>query len=265
MDLSEQAAAHDVNFVAAMTMVAELSPRGLVRDFGGVRVAASGAPDAYFNPIMLAGPLAAERTLRQAVGLIRALQLPFVIHVAAGTDPAAEAAAASLGLAAGRRLVPCFAIKPPRTVPDPPPDLEIRRVTAADFASFVEVGVAGFEMSPAVAEALYPPAMLDAEGLRAYLGLVDGRPVATSLSVRTGDVVGVYAVATVPAARGRGYGTALTWATLADADPLAALGVLQASDMGRPVYERMGFQLVREFLEFSDPPSPGPDGGAAAS
>jgi predicted GNAT family acetyltransferase len=81
---------------------------------------------------------------------------------------------------------------------------------------------------------------------------VDARPVATALSVRTGDVVGIYSVATLPEARGHGYGTALTWMTLADAEPGVRAAVLQASPMGRPVYERMGFRLVREFVELGE-------------
>ena len=84
---------------------------------------------------------------------------------------------------------------------------------------------------------------------------MDGAPVATSLAVRTGDTVGIYSVATAPEARGRGIGTAMTWHLLRDADPGWTLAVLQASDMGRPIYERMGFRLVREFDEYVGPPA----------
>jgi len=49
-------------------------------------------------------------------------------------------------------------------------------------------------------------------------------------------------VATVPEARGRGYGEAVTWsATMAEPDLPA---MLIATDMGRPVYERMGYAAL---------------------
>jgi hypothetical protein len=55
-------------------------------------------------------------------------------------------------------------------------------------------------------------------------------------------VAGVYNVATSVAARGRGFGEALTWrATLADPSLPA---VLQSSAMGRPIYERMGYAIT---------------------
>ena len=46
-------------------------------------------------------------------------------------------------------------------------------------------------------------------------------------------------VATIPDARGRGYGEALTWHA-ARADP-SLPAMLLSSDDGRSIYERMGF------------------------
>lgn len=58
----------------------------------------------------------------------------------------------------------------------------------------------------------------------------------------TAGVAGVYAITVHEAAHRRGFGTAMTWAAVAaGARAGVAAVVLQASDMGRPVYERMGF------------------------
>jgi predicted acetyltransferase len=55
-------------------------------------------------------------------------------------------------------------------------------------------------------------------------------------------VAGIFAVATIEAARGRGIGMAVTMAPLLDARACGyCVGVLQASEMGYPVYARMGF------------------------
>ena len=104
-------------------------------------------------------------------------------------------------------------------------------------------------MPRAMVEALYPAGVLDDARVRAFVGILEERPIATSGSIRTDSTVGVYSVATAPTMRGRGIGTAMTWHVLSDADPGWELAVLQASEMSQPVYERMGFRLVREFAE----------------
>jgi len=61
-------------------------------------------------------------------------------------------------------------------------------------------------------------------------------------------VAGIFAVSTLPEARGRGIGTALTVAPLVDAREAGyRVGTLQASDMGYPIYRKLGFQDVCQY------------------
>jgi GNAT superfamily N-acetyltransferase len=247
---AELADAHDANFVAAIGLMAESIDGGFTRSFGDVRLAVTRVPFAFFNAIFVTSAVTdGAADLSAALDCIRAEQLPFVVHVRADR-PADVAAARALGLTGDERL-PCFALEP-GTAPSAPEGLEIVRVDGESFDGFLDAMVAGFDMPRALGMQLFPPNVLDAPGVRGYLGRVSGQPVATAVGVRTDDVMGIYSVATVPEARGRGYGTALTWATMADADPPLRACVLQASAMGRPVYERMGFRLVCEFIEMGD-------------
>ena len=60
-------------------------------------------------------------------------------------------------------------------------------------------------------------------------------------------IVAIYNVATVPAARRRGAGAAVTAAAMADAQVDGARwAILETSEMGRSVYERLGFRRVAE-------------------
>jgi GNAT superfamily N-acetyltransferase len=72
-----------------------------------------------------------------------------------------------------------------------------------------------------------------------FTGTVAGRPAATAGGHVAHGVNVVEFVSTMPAARGRGYGAALTWAASV-VDP-ALPAVLFASDLGRPVYEALGY------------------------
>ena len=140
----------------------------------------------------------------------------------------------------------------PTTAPSAHADLEIVRVKTAEWDEFVSVTADGFEMPLPMVEQVYRTTLLGDPGVRAFLGRVEGRAASTAVSVRTERTIGIYSVCTAPSFRGRGIGTAMTWHLMSDADPGWTVAVLQASAMGRPIYERMGFRLVREFTEYTD-------------
>jgi hypothetical protein len=77
---------------------------------------------------------------------------------------------------------------------------------------------------------------------RFWVGFVGGHPVATAAAHVTAGVNNVEMVSTLDGARGRGYGAAVTWAATT-ADPTLP-AVLIASDLGRPVYERLGYTAL---------------------
>ncbi len=106
--------------------------------------------------------------------------------------------------------------------------------------------VAGFEMPNPFSEWFLEGMARDSfgEGAAAtyYLARLNGEPVACSGLTLGGGVAGVFCVATIPSARRRGIGAAVTLAPLLDARARGyAVGVIQASEMGYPVYAKMGF------------------------
>ncbi len=94
---------------------------------------------------------------------------------------------------------------------------------------------------------------IDASGLRRrYAGIWKGKLVGTSVLVLNHGVAGIYAVSTLPEARGHGLGTELTLAPLRDARAAGyRVGTLQASEMGYPIYRKLGFTEVCQFKMYA--------------
>jgi ribosomal protein S18 acetylase RimI-like enzyme len=141
------------------------------------------------------------------------------------------------------------AAPPGGAAPAIPPELEIRRVTEGrGLAAFEATLVEGYpleELRPPRPGRLYRRDGAALGRLRCWVGRVAGRPVSVSAAWVADGLVDVVWVATLPAARGRGYGEALTWRTALTEPGLPA--VLLASDDGRPVYQRMGFLPLLRF------------------
>lgn len=92
--------------------------------------------------------------------------------------------------------------------------------------------------------------------LRNWVASLDGAPAAAAAMFIGAGVAGIYNVCTVPEARGRGIGTAVTVAALdAAAQQGLPMSVLGASEMGYPVYRRLGFREVSRLRSYAlEPP-----------
>lgn len=135
-------------------------------------------------------------------------------------------------------------------LPDPVPVAGLRIERVGDLAAldlWADAYIAGFEMEDAagrsLAEIYGRIGFSDEAPARHYAGWLDGSPVASSTLFLGAGVAGVFHVGTLPAVRRRGIGAAMTLVPLLDARELGyEVGVLFASTMGRPVYERLGFR-----------------------
>jgi GNAT superfamily N-acetyltransferase len=139
----------------------------------------------------------------------------------------------------GLRLVghPPLMFRPPAPWPSSPPELRVVEVDGAKaLGDFERTLVTGYPLPEA--SAVFDPGLVG-EVLRLFVGYVAGEPVSVAGAAVNHGIVEVDWVATLPHARGRGYGAALTMAAAGIAPGLPAL--LLASDAGRPVYQHLGF------------------------
>lgn len=225
---------------------------GDILEQDGVLAIASGAPVASLNVAFVTRELPnPEAALAQAADFFDARHLPFVVRVREGIDPASEDAVTSMGMPYSD-TIPGMALHPMPVAPPPTIDLEIRTVEDLETLSlFRGVLAEGFDMPQSIAEKLVTPGWLGQEAFELYVGFVGGMAVATSTLVPTPPTAGVYNVATVDRFRRRGIGEAMTWhCVLRGAARGCSVGALQASLMGKPVYERMGFRTVAPYRTF---------------
>lgn len=90
-----------------------------------------------------------------------------------------------------------------------------------------------------------------------FVADIEGEPVGASACIAFNGTGWIGAVGVVPEARNQGIGGALTdaaveWLRNAGADPV----LLQATALGRPVYERLGFVAEGEYVMLSGPALP---------
>jgi ribosomal protein S18 acetylase RimI-like enzyme len=85
----------------------------------------------------------------------------------------------------------------------------------------------------------------DAAPWQLYVGYLDHQPVSTSLLFKGAGVADIYAVGTLPGARNRGIGAAMTLYPLREACAQGyRFAVLFSSRIGYRVYKRLGFREV---------------------
>lgn len=147
------------------------------------------------------------------------------------------------------RSGPWYARPPRRDTPTVrcPPGSEIIRVSSDDqLAAFERTAVLAFGTpAPPVPFTLHAPGILADPAMSVWLARADGVPVATAMTYDAFDVRGVYAVGTIPEARGRGFATALMATVLAERPDATA--TLQPSTMATGLYQSLGFGPIGDY------------------
>lgn len=135
---------------------------------------------------------------------------------------------------------------------DTQPTIEIKPVrTLVDFDAWVSVAAEWLQVNqPSVHQ--FFTAWLTTGHYVAYLGCIEGRPVATSLVGFSELGAALYCIGTLQGYRRRGIGTAVTCACL-EAAKLNNMpwAVLYGSEMGKPMYDKIGFRLTQVIHGYS--------------
>jgi len=270
MDTAALARLEHENMIVALTAGGSQVPGARVERSDGVALIATGHPLRLFNQVIVEGDDASPDAIADAVSVTRERGDRFVVNLRSGIDARYLPLMEELGLVGLSETpwMPGMALHPLPPIGSSAQASvhKIRRVSdAAGVADHIEAAAGGFEMPEGWLESIVTERLLDRPEAALYVGYTNGTPVTSGLGIRTGRTIGVYNIATVPSARRRGYGGAMTMRVVDDGAAAGCdVAVLQATASGYPVYERLGFRTVVEYDGFVDPVSlpPVPEGAA---
>jgi GNAT superfamily N-acetyltransferase len=267
-DIDRLRAWSDENLLASFEFLVRHPPTGVGsarREFGTAIAFAAGRRSGFFNAVAILAPTPA-RDIEAAVDWVRGLGQSVSLRVREDVDDdAVRQAAATSGLHRSPWVDPAMVMAPLAVASAPPAGLRLERATPATLDGWYAAlaASAGVPSTHPFLRDMLPESGIDDADIRLLAGFLDDRPVATSVAIRSENVVGVYAVGTAESARRRGIGTAMTWAAVEEGRAWGAkAAVLQASEMGEPVYRAMGFQTVAGYVSY-DEPAPAQAGGDA--
>ena len=208
---------------------------------GELTMTDASSPLPFINRAVLEQPITdTERTVRQLRAFYDGGEGPFLVDSAWPTPDLRAHGFMLMGH-------PPLMVRQSNTpVPASPPELRIVTVTdaatAEDFERTLVDGYPAPMLQPFEQVQMYTPDALTAAGWKHFVGYVDDRPVAAGSSSVGDRLLRVENIATLDEVRGRGYGLAITAATIAV--DLTKTAALVASDLGRPIYERLGFVAI---------------------
>jgi hypothetical protein len=242
----------DANYFQSWRVINANAEGGEALERDGMLLTSSALPVAWLNLVFVTRPLAdPDAAIAAAAAFYDARNLPFVVRIREGVDPAAERACEAHGMPFSD-VVPGLVMAPIAKAPSPPAQLEIRVVAGeAALRDHRAVMASSFELPGGVPERLLREEIMGVDGCELYVGYLDGASVASSALFAFDGVAGIENVGCVADARRQGLGEAMTWHAVRRGSALGCdMGSLQSSDMGRPIYERMGFRLVAPYRTF---------------
>jgi ribosomal protein S18 acetylase RimI-like enzyme len=133
------------------------------------------------------------------------------------------------------------------------PVVDVRPVAdEATRHAFSEVMSTAFEIPHSVSLSVYGAQRAWNGSFQGYVGYANGRAVTTAAAVITGDVIGLYSVATLPQHRRLGFAEAIMRQVIGQAQRSQSVSrmVLQATSSGFSLYEAMGYRTVTSFDVF---------------
>lgn len=232
------------SYVESIRKFVEHCVDGFERQFGSVRLLATGAPTEHFNNVVADSAPADPGDIEAAIAWCHDQLLPYTVVLRESVEAELQAGLARHGLKPpDDPLIPVMVTTERAAVTWPDHLGRLDGIEA--YEAHLALTSTVFSIPPDLVASLVSPTVSTDPDITLIVGVEEGIPVTTALGTITNRVIGIYNVATLAEFRGRGYGATMTGTVLNEGFAKGAhAGALQSSPAGFGVYERLGFQTV---------------------
>jgi hypothetical protein len=135
-------------------------------------------------------------------------------------------------------------------------EIAIKEITpeSNERLKWIEIVSTSFNVSPSELTRLLDLfiAKLSPSALRLYVAYYNGQAAAASMALQHGQIIALHWIATIPEFRNKGLGFAVTHKPLVDSKANGdEQALLLASVMGKPVYDRIGFEQYAVYTMYA--------------
>jgi len=245
---AESIASAERNYIETWRLLVSHASGGVVEENDSVVCVGVPAPVAFFNTAFVKPPADPVACIDGVKAFYAKRDKPFMLRFRDEESGAAAAACEAAGLISAGSSPLMFADI--RGIA-PPGDFDIRPVDAGNWPDHLATIADGFGMPLELVAGIFPPSVLK-EDYYAVNVYFEGQTASTAALIVTDDIAGVYNVATPEPFRRRGLGEAATRAVIAEGARRGCTSTtLQASDMGYPIYERIGYRTIIRWPMFT--------------
>ncbi len=240
----------DESFIASFRKLAQHVADGETHEEGSTFSFTTGLQLSGFNGCVVTQAVASAE-LAASLAWVAARSVPFRVWIAKKLAAGLADIPRSYGLEPAASLYPGMVLHPIPASPTPRAGVSVVPILEPNLDEFISVLEAS-GLRAELAQRLISPSFAADPDVRLFVGRLDGKPVGTSIAIRSRDASGVYNVGTLAEARRRGVGSAVTWAAVGAGRAWGCdTVVLQSSEMGVSMYEDMGFRTVAPYVTFA--------------
>jgi len=245
----------DYNYVLSMGLLTSNTIVGEFFDSYKFSIFNAGVPNRHFNMFFIKERTSKpEKFLEKGEQFFESRKLPFRVSFRYGLEKDFLSLLSDKGYKKNRpETVMTLLTLPENNIFQK--DLKIKRVSGTEgLTHFQEIIEKSYSLPEGSGPFVITERILKLPDVEMFVGYADNKPASTSMLIKTGPVAGIYWVATSDKFRNHGFGKEIT------AQPLVAgknsgctFACLQASVMGKPVYEKMGFDNPYNYQNFNSP------------
>lgn len=244
----------DLNLAAVIKSRMTTIPNAMLFQQHGQLAYSIGKPilDGHLNGILRYNQDNSTHNMREFCNdFLQQLGYGFIIWIRDHADNKLEASLRSFGLTPMREPGSAGMITEQRlSLPEVPTDFQIFKVSTNEEADdFNHVISAAFGIPIELSQlAIGRLDQLTKSNVAAYVIKSKDQAVAAGMTVVEHGVAGLYYIGTIPQARGRGFGELCTrLLTNAGFNLGARAAILQASLIGEPLYQRIGYKTITHY------------------